>query len=136
MPAQVLRRGGFYRQLIATAGGWFFYDFAYYGNTLLQPRVLAAIFGGHKDLAAEASQNCVVALMGVGFTLVAIPLIVPIGTANLQVGTRADGGEGDGGRVGIARGQGENRVRQRGESVRPEEGGRAKRERVHGEDGE
>ena len=43
-PIEALREGGWWRPMVATGGAWFAYDTAYYGNALLQPKVLNTMF--------------------------------------------------------------------------------------------
>ena len=82
-PLKALREGGWWRQMIATGGAWFCYDTAYYGNALLQPKVLNTMFP-NDSIEMEALKNMGVGLSGILFSLLAI-FLLPLGTRQLQV---------------------------------------------------
>ena len=85
-PLEALKQeGGWWRQMLCTGGAWFCYDTAYYGNALLQPKILNTIFP-EDSIEGEALKNLGVGLSGVLFSLVAIWLL-PLGTRQLQVGS-------------------------------------------------
>jgi hypothetical protein len=95
------------RALVCTAGGWALFDFGFYGNVMLEPRVLALLLGGSEKetqdghgaedgngaehgnradgFVAHASVAIGVAAVGVVFTLAVLPLIPRMGLRNLQV---------------------------------------------------
>ena len=69
---------------MATAGGWFVFDLAYYGNTLLQPRVLR-IMVPNSTVEEAAALNMGIASMGILFTLAIIPTITWLGLRSTQI---------------------------------------------------
>jgi len=73
-----------WRALLTTAGGWFVFDLAYYGNSLLQPRVLRIM---HPEATVEESavENMGIATMGILFTLLIIPTIPKLGVRTTQI---------------------------------------------------
>ena len=52
-----------FRKLIGTAGCWFLFDVLFYGNTLFQPVVLEAVFGGAENIRGLAMDQSIVALL-------------------------------------------------------------------------
>ena len=82
---QLLREGGWAREMVATGGAWFCYDTAYYGNALLQPRILDNMFPDD-TIELEAAKNVGVACFGLAFSIATIYLL-PLGTRQLQVGS-------------------------------------------------
>lgn len=82
---ELLGEGGWAWQMIATGGAWFCYDASYYGNVLLQPKVIAIMFP-EDTIETKAFKNMGVALFGLAFSILTIYLL-PIGTKQLQVGS-------------------------------------------------
>jgi PHS family inorganic phosphate transporter-like MFS transporter len=52
-----------FRKLVGTAGCWFIFDVLYYGNTLFQPIVLDAVFGGSETTKKTARDAAIIALL-------------------------------------------------------------------------
>lgn len=75
---------GVWLKFLGTAGGWFFFDIAFYGNHLLQFRVLKLIIPG-SDVGVVAFENIGVDSVGIIFTLGIIPLLPRTGVRWMQV---------------------------------------------------
>ena len=75
-----------WRGFIATGGAWFFFDISYYGNSLLQPKILDTLAPPNATLTVWESEaeNMAVAMVGVLFTLVIILLLPVIGVIRMQ----------------------------------------------------
>jgi len=75
---------GVWWKFLGTAGGWFFFDWAFYGNHLMQPRILGLIMPS-TDTPVKAFQNIGVDSVGILFTLGIIPLLTFSGVRWMQV---------------------------------------------------
>ena len=80
------------KALIATGGGWFLYDVAYYGVNLFGGAILAAINDKSDDNITSdssvrliAGQQLVALGMGVPACILTIVLLKPVGTKSLQI---------------------------------------------------
>ena len=82
---ELLREGGWGRQMIATGGAWFCYDASYYGSVLLQPKVIAIMYPDD-TIETKAFKNMGVACFGLVFSILTVYLL-PLGTKQLQVGS-------------------------------------------------
>lgn len=90
---ELLQKGNTWKNLIATGGGWFIYDIAYYGVNLFGGEILQAINSTDDDnVSADSSVRVVTQeqLIALGTSLpacvFAIWTLKKIGTKNLQVG--------------------------------------------------
>ena len=64
-----------FRKLIGTAGCWFLFDVLFYGNTLFQPVVLEAVFGGTESFRGLARDQTIVALLALPGYLIAVAVM-------------------------------------------------------------
>lgn len=71
-----------WRKLLGTGGGWFFFDWSFYGNHLLQGKILGLILPG--DTAADAWENISLDIVGIFVVLFAIQLFPWAGVRWLQ----------------------------------------------------
>ena len=64
-----------FRKLVGTAGCWFIFDILYYGNTLFQPVVLEAVFGGSETLQKTARDASIIALLALPGYFISVALV-------------------------------------------------------------
>lgn len=71
-----------WRKMLGTGGSWLFFDWSFYGNHLLQGKILAQIIPG--DTATDAWENISLDLVGVGVVILSILLLPWAGVRWLQ----------------------------------------------------
>ena len=92
---QALRIRKYWGKLVGTAGGWFFFDITFYGNSLFQPTVLKDVFNSTKaagptpvtgDLSSNVlAQVAVVAAIGLPGYYVSVGLMDILGRKKIQL---------------------------------------------------
>ena len=72
------------RPFLATGGGWLLFDFGFYGNAMMQPRVTQIVLPDVRGFMDKALVAMAISSVGIAFTLVVLPLIPRLGLRNLQ----------------------------------------------------
>jgi MFS family permease len=80
-----LGRREYWPKLLGTAGGWFFFDIVFYGNSLFAPIVTSAVFKGDFDIAQTASHNAIVFLIALPGYWIATIFMDKLGRKNIQM---------------------------------------------------
>jgi len=76
----------YWKPLIGTAGGWFFFDIVFYGNSLCAPLVTKAVFTGSAFTLKEvASHNAIVFMIALPGYWVATIFMDKLGRKNIQI---------------------------------------------------
>lgn len=73
------------RPFLATGGGWLLFDFGFYGNAMMQPRVTQIVLPDVRGFMDKALVAMAISSVGIAFTLVVLPLIPRLGLRNLQI---------------------------------------------------
>ncbi len=71
----IRREKDLFRKLAGTAGCWFLFDVLYYGNTLFQPIVLEAVFGGSETTSKTARDAAIIALLALPGYFISVAVI-------------------------------------------------------------
>lgn len=81
-----LGRREYWPKLLGTAGGWFFFDIVFYGNSLFAPVVTSHVFGKHDmDLMTVCAHNAIVFAIALPGYWVATYYMDILGRKNIQL---------------------------------------------------